>query len=124
MKQLKEGEVWDWVTDTPPEETYSLTMFGAGGGGEQEIDITRDEYINLKRHLAAWRGYTTGEAADRVDELVKQIAAGDTDCTVSATVQQVATYLVEARALYRLCPEAVVSPEGDFDKALKELAGE
>ena len=47
-------EVEDWVSDTPSETLYQLEMW------QQEtiesIDMTRREYVSLKRHLAGSRG--------------------------------------------------------------------
>jgi hypothetical protein len=50
----------DWVTKTPAECEYSLTMYEPGGSSEQEVWLSRDEYEYLKQCLAARRGY--GEA--------------------------------------------------------------
>jgi hypothetical protein len=47
----------DWVTETPDETTYSISMFDDGGVSVQNIEITREEYCALKAHLAALRGY-------------------------------------------------------------------
>lgn len=47
----------DWLTHTPDETIYSLTMFDGGGTAVQDIEITRDEYLALKAHLANLRGY-------------------------------------------------------------------
>jgi hypothetical protein len=52
-----EVEAPDWVNVTPDDNSYGLTMWEGGGGNEQEIDITRDEFIRLKRFLAALRDY-------------------------------------------------------------------
>ncbi len=47
------------MTDTPF-HTFNLCVFERGGGSEQEIDLTREEHIALKAHLAAIRGYGVG----------------------------------------------------------------
>ena len=48
------ADVEDWVSDTPSETLYQLEMW------QQEIvesiDMTRREYVSLKRHLAGLRG--------------------------------------------------------------------
>lgn len=112
-----------WATETPNEQAYSLVMSDSGGDSAEELDLTRDEYNALKRHLAAMRGYTAGGAAERVAELAKEMElTRDNDLLPSGEPQQVAVYLAVAREFYRRCPEAVVSPEDDFETALKELA--
>jgi hypothetical protein len=47
----------DWVNDTPNDTMYSLTMFGPDGGAEQDIELTRGEFVRMKRWVAALRGY-------------------------------------------------------------------
>jgi hypothetical protein len=54
----------EWVEKTPDECTYNLTMFETRGGEIQNIDVTRDEYIALKRHLATMRGFDVPEPKD------------------------------------------------------------
>ena len=53
-------EVEDWVSDTPSETLYQLEMW------QQEtiesIDMTRREYVSLKRHLAGLRGIAPAAA--------------------------------------------------------------
>ena len=54
LAQPPAPEVEDWVSDTPSETLYQLEMW------QQEtiesIDMTRREYVSLKRHLAGLRG--------------------------------------------------------------------
>ena len=45
----------DWIWNTPDETSYVLWMHRADE--EQEILLTRDEFISLKAHLAELRGY-------------------------------------------------------------------
>src|ERR1043166_2560438 len=47
----------DWVWSTPWEIEYSLSMINDGGEDTERIDLTRDEYISIKHHLARLRGY-------------------------------------------------------------------
>lgn len=51
----------DWVTETRDELSYVLLIThdrSDGVDGSMEgLDLTRDEYIALKRHLAEMRGY-------------------------------------------------------------------
>jgi hypothetical protein len=123
MPTPEESEIPDWVKETPPDHMYCLDMFESGDNHVESIDLTRDEYIALKRHLAAVQGHTTGTAAGRVEELVKQMGLQESNPNLpSADPDQVARYLIVAREFYRLCPEAVVSPKGDFDTALNEIA--
>lgn len=48
----------DWIDETPEElpTKYEIVMW-VGEGDEQNIGITRAEYIALKQHLAKLRGY-------------------------------------------------------------------
>jgi len=57
MQDTIENEVPEWVQDTPPEDTYFLCMYGASDNEPaQNIDMTREEYIDLKAALARMRG--------------------------------------------------------------------
>ncbi len=47
----------DWVEETPAETEYTLCVFDGDGGCSQEITVTRDEYLQLKQHLAEMRGH-------------------------------------------------------------------
>ena len=47
----------EWVTETPHQEMYDLEMSEGTSGSVQHISLTRDEYIELKRHLAVMRGH-------------------------------------------------------------------
>jgi hypothetical protein len=46
-----------WVTETPDELDYYLEMYEPTSEALEHIDVTRDEYITLKTHLAKLRGY-------------------------------------------------------------------
>jgi hypothetical protein len=48
-------ELPEWMP-TPRESSYDLTMFSDDGGGIQEIRLTREEFLELKCHLAEMRG--------------------------------------------------------------------
>jgi len=52
-----------WIDQTPDETSYVLTMYSNEGDAAQEVDITRDEYIELKAHLARIRGISVPAAA-------------------------------------------------------------
>jgi hypothetical protein len=45
----------DWLDETPRETEYLLLMNDGAGESQQEIDMTREEFIALKRHLATIR---------------------------------------------------------------------
>jgi hypothetical protein len=48
----------EWVLSTPYREHYNLEMVEGGGEVIQDIELTRNEYITLKLHLAKIRGLT------------------------------------------------------------------
>ena len=51
-------DIPDWVEETPTVCEYCLTMWDNGVTiPEQDIELTRDEFLNLKRRLAELRGY-------------------------------------------------------------------
>ena len=50
-----------WVTDTPDDCTYDLTMFDTSGGSIQRVELTRAEFIGLKEQLARSRGLLDSE---------------------------------------------------------------
>jgi hypothetical protein len=45
----------EWETETPDECVYELQMCGSDGQPAQVVEISRDEYIGIKRNLAASR---------------------------------------------------------------------
>ena len=47
----------EWVTETPAEDSYNLTMFSSGGEAVQDIVLARAEYLDLKQYLAMLRGH-------------------------------------------------------------------
>jgi hypothetical protein len=62
----------DFLTWTPEDTGYNLVMF-KGADSEQDIKISRDEFMKLKCYLASLRGYPvpdplTEEFLDSVDE--------------------------------------------------------
>jgi hypothetical protein len=115
-------EIPYWVTSTHPDHAYKLVLFENSDGGVEEVEMTRDEYIELKRHIAATRGYTSGDAAQRVDELVKEMGVRRGSGLPSPDPQNVAAYLIIAREFYRLCPEATVAPGAEFEETLEQIA--
>jgi uncharacterized protein with PIN domain len=54
----------EWVTKTMDETDYKLEiMCGCGDCNTEIVDLTRDEYIALKQHLAKMRGIVIPKAA-------------------------------------------------------------
>jgi hypothetical protein len=53
-------ELPDWITETPDDNTYNLEMWDENET-IQSIDLTRVEYLTLKRHLAEMRGFVMPE---------------------------------------------------------------
>jgi hypothetical protein len=51
------------LRETPPPTTYNLTMYQSGGSSAQDIELSREEFIDLKDHLTSMRG-----PARRIDE--------------------------------------------------------
>jgi hypothetical protein len=100
-RPMSDKSIPEWVNDTPADHGYNLTMFEDNDIGVEEIDLTRDEYLELKRHLAVMRGYIAPqfdpkhvpadlvplcqteweliEAAHRSLEVVNNGKAGDVD---------------------------------------------
>jgi hypothetical protein len=66
-KSPPEKPMPDWATETVPEQTYSLTMFGSNDDSCEQVDVTRAEYIALKVELARMRGYATTSPAAETD---------------------------------------------------------
>jgi hypothetical protein len=54
-------EVPVWVTKTPDETGYTLTLWSEDGSGD-DIHVSRAEYITLKAALAKMRGFDVAEA--------------------------------------------------------------
>jgi trehalose-6-phosphatase len=49
-------ETAEWI-ETPQQAEYELVMSDWDGGSLQEVAITREEYIELKRYLAVLRDW-------------------------------------------------------------------
>ena len=88
----------DWTKTTPEEVSYDLTMFAPGGEALQDLAMNRDEYLAMKAHLSAIRGF------DYADQLAK-LEATDRD------KQQLAFKLETAREVYRDYPALVMAEE-------------
>lgn len=61
---MPDSRIPDWVNETP-ESGYTLEMWNEDGGAIRSIDLTRAEYIALKRHLAVMRGYAVAAEETR-----------------------------------------------------------
>lgn len=59
----KNKNVPDWVSNTPPDHSYSLSMYENSDAAIEEIELTRAEYIMLKTHIATMRGYCVSKEA-------------------------------------------------------------
>ena len=108
----------DWVKETPADHLYTLTMFENSDAGIEEIQMSRAEYIALKAHLAALRGYTVGNIRDRAINLDNDLPPGYRN----GDLQQNARHLENARAIYRACPELVVVKSSKLDRILATLS--
>jgi hypothetical protein len=60
--RLRASESGAWISKTPDDCSYSLTMYDAGGCDIQEMWISREEFIYLKQILAARLEYAEQEA--------------------------------------------------------------
>jgi hypothetical protein len=58
----------EWVWSTPWEAEYSLSMLNDGGEDTERIDLTREEYVSIKHHLARIRGYDLSSVMAKTDE--------------------------------------------------------
>lgn len=109
----------EWATTTPPDHQYLLEMFESSDQSVEEVDLTRDEYIALKAHLAALRGYgvsaNVAEALWAFDQCQKlhEMYGGSNDA------QQVIMHLQTARHFYQHLPALVVFRSELFDKMLE-----
>ena len=109
-------EIPEWVSNTPDEPLYRLIMYDCEGWGVEEVAATRDEYIALKDHLAAMRGYTVGDFQKRIAELDVEGYNKDVD--------QMAIYLETARDFYRACPELVVNTSPELADYIRKRSDE
>jgi len=108
----------EWVKHTPDVRTYELLTWEGEEGATfaiQQVALTHAEYIALKDHLAALRGYQIGDLNARVGKLTSQNPA-------PPDAQQTARFIQTAREYYRRCPDLVVFESEDFDEQLEELA--
>jgi hypothetical protein len=111
-----------WASHTPSDTEYRLIAF-VDCSGEQDIDMSREEFITLKAHLAAMRGYS----APTVTEAIAQMKVDPWLETYSGIggsddQQQSARHLETARDLYHAVPHLVLLESEQFDSELRRLA--
>jgi hypothetical protein len=116
---VPQQEIPYWVTSTHPDHEYWLTVMESASHGVEEIKLTRDEYITLKAHLAAMRGYRVPTAAEAI-ALVNLTES--LDLYHNADHQQVARHIEIARQIYQGHPELIMTVSNEFDAELAELA--
>jgi hypothetical protein len=118
-------ELPDWATKTPADHLYSLSMFENSDASIEEVHVSRDEYIALKAHLAALRGYGNGDDPQGLIEAISgKPITNQEKLFFSRDRQQIADQILIARGIYRLCPTAVVYDERSLVEQLRRLANE
>lgn len=110
---MAKQEIPDWVNETHPDHDYGLVIMESGDHSVEEVELTRDEYITLKAHLAAMRGYKAITPIDAIKIVGDYCDAGSQDS---------ARRLQAAREIYQGHPELVMTVYGEFDTELAELA--
>ncbi len=122
-KTIPRQEIPWWVDDTTPDHTYKLIVFENGDYGRDEtIDLTRAEFIALKKHLAGMRGYKIGDVTTEracVAEIHKSLPE---HYRLDQESQQEARYVEIARDLYRHSPDLVVFESETLDQHVANLA--
>jgi hypothetical protein len=119
----------DWVEGTPVEPSYSLAMFDNEGNTPQEIDVTRAEYVALKRHLAAIRGYRCPDPADvhGMETILKDLATEFTysdGSGIDKDISQIARHVMVARDIFRRTPDLITYREPGLDQLLLRMSEE
>jgi hypothetical protein len=111
------NEIPNWVANTPNEQAYELNMFDSDDNAQQ-IEMSRDEFIALKAHLAALRGY----ALDDVEALVQRAAEQRAKETgLSVDLSQAAVQFSIARDYYRKWPALVLAQAKEVDEEVSRL---
>jgi hypothetical protein len=131
-----EIEIPDWVENTPDDTVYELIMWNPEGDSAQQLEMSREEYIALKAHLAAMRGYKIGDFRARIPGLPREMRDNEIGRRFfpyydsipippeedDDTKQQSARSIQTARELYQVIPELVVFQSAEFDEYLESLA--
>lgn len=93
----------EWLeTPTHQESVYTLMFVEADGGSGQHVDMTRDEFDALKRHLAEMRGF----AVEAEDEEAPEPESG---------AAKVAALDVYRKEISELADDQIASRLGDDD---------
>ena len=58
----------NWFQETPDDASYDLTMYDSGGGSIQNVQLSREEYIDLKEYIAAHRGQREDAQPKQVED--------------------------------------------------------
>jgi hypothetical protein len=115
-------EIPYWVSDTLPEHSYRLILFENDDAGAESIEMSRAEYIHLKAHLAAMRGYVVPDLTTTFEKIGGKCLDPEEKIYLSKDRQQLADQIDLARGIYRLCPEAIVTNDQDFAATLRKVA--
>jgi hypothetical protein len=111
----------DWVNDTPPDNEYCLMIMSEfTTTTPQAIDLSRDEYIALKAHLAALRGYELDRnLEERLSQVSDEIKANFH--SVLPELDQVVNGLQIAREMFERCPDLVMLKSETLDADLDAI---
>jgi hypothetical protein len=122
-------EQTDWIDYTPEAPTYVLDMWEAGDG-LQSVDLTRDEFVALKRHLAEMRGIAPRSIGrEAAEEPLEESSADALEEKIEwlrkSEAQDFAVSLNIARILWRRCRKWVEARQmpDRFAAALREAGG-
>jgi len=89
MQKQNENEIPEWVQDTPPECLYQLCMYGAEyNDPAQNIDLTREEYLDLKAALARMRGIVPPDKPDAGESAESDAASGERRAAIVARLAE------------------------------------
>lgn len=117
-------EIPGWVKETPEECSYGLVMRGSADGSIETVDISRDEFVTLKSHLAAMRGYVKISADDAITQLSGIEIDPERRVRLSTAAYSVARELQLARIIYRKIPAVVVVADAELDARLGKIGAE
>ena len=110
----------DWLET--PEERFTLVMWGRDDSGstDHEIDISRQEFVALKMHLAAMRGYAfDGTLGERINRIIAEVGSHPGEMT--AGDDQVISHIQMARAVFRRYPEMVMLAGESVDEEIEAI---
>ncbi|HWF08032.1 MAG TPA: hypothetical protein VG297_06185 [Bryobacteraceae bacterium] len=93
-------------------------LFESNDHGVEGIEMSRAEYIALKAHLAAMRGYTVGDFRAKIAEVMST----GIDGLNTSDLQQTTSHLETARDFYCAFPELVVYDSPELDEYIEKEA--